>query len=126
MFIKDPCGISCIIVTYVAVFYADYVIIKWIILQTMQNRYIEKIIIKRSHTFCIICNFSLWGPINVVAFNTIIFMLAMAHLKAVLTDPGTVPLPQTRLDFSDIHSSEIGKDDIDNTHVSFKLYFIRM
>lgn len=52
--------------------------------------------------------FSLWGPINVVAFNTVILLLAMAHLKAVLTDPGTVPLPQTRLDFSDIHSSEMG------------------
>lgn len=38
MFIKDPCGIGCIIITYLAVFYADYVIIKWVILQTMQNR----------------------------------------------------------------------------------------
>lgn len=45
---------------------------------------------------------------HVVGFNTVVFLLAMAHLKAVLTDPGTVPLPQTRLDFSDIHSSELG------------------
>lgn len=82
MFIKDPCGIACIIVTYIAVFYADYVVIRWIILQTMQD--------------------SLWGPINVVGFNTVVFMLAMAHLKAVLSDPGIVPLPQIRLDFSDI------------------------
>lgn len=40
MFIKDPCGIVCIIVTYAAVFYADYVVIKWIILQSMHERYI--------------------------------------------------------------------------------------
>lgn len=39
MFIKDPCGIACIIVTYIAVFYADYVVIRWIILQTMQDRF---------------------------------------------------------------------------------------
>lgn len=54
------------------------------------------------------CLISLWGPLNVVAFNTIVFLLAMAHMKAVLSDPGTVPLPQTRLDFSDIHSVETG------------------
>lgn len=39
MFLRDPCGIVCIIVTYLAVFYADYVVTRWIILQTMQNRY---------------------------------------------------------------------------------------
>jgi len=38
IFVRDPCGIVCILVTYVAVLYADYVVIRWIILQTMQNR----------------------------------------------------------------------------------------
>lgn len=52
--------------------------------------------------------FSLWGPFHAVMFNTIILLLTMSHFKAVLSDPGTVPLPQTRLDFSDIHSSETG------------------
>lgn len=56
-------------------------------------------------------SFSLWAPIHVVAFNTIVFMLTMAHLKAVLSDPGTVPLPQSRLDFSDLHSAK--KNGID-------------
>nr|CAD7443392.1 unnamed protein product [Timema bartmani] len=46
----------------------------------------------------------LWGPLHVVLFNTIIFLLALAHLKAVCSDPGVVPLPQSRVDFSDIHS----------------------
>ncbi|XP_044732549.1 palmitoyltransferase ZDHHC3 isoform X2 [Chrysoperla carnea] len=91
MFVKDPCGIICIIVTYLAVLYADYVIIKWVILQTMRN--------------------SLWGPLHVLVFNTVIFLLSFAHLRAVLSDPGTVPLPQSRLDFSDIHSGELGKED---------------
>lgn len=36
----------------------------------------------------------------------------IAHIKAVLTDPGTIPLPQSRVDFSDIHSSDSGKQCI--------------
>ncbi|XP_022901681.1 palmitoyltransferase ZDHHC3 isoform X1 [Onthophagus taurus] len=90
MFIKDPCGITCIIITYAAVFYADYVVIKWIVLHTMEG--------------------SLWGTLNAVAFNLIIFLLTMSHFKAVISDPGTVPLPQNRLDFSDMHSAESGLD----------------
>ncbi|XP_071454968.1 palmitoyltransferase ZDHHC3 [Hetaerina americana] len=82
--VKDPCGVLCILVTYISVFYADYVVIQWVVLQTMR--------------------YSLWGAFNVVLFNTIIFLLAMAHMKAVCSDPGIVPLPQSRLDFSDIHT----------------------
>lgn len=48
---------------------------------------------------------SLWGPVNVVLFNTVIFLLTLAHLKAVFCDPGIVPLPHTRLDFSDLHAA---------------------
>jgi len=86
--VKDPCGIICIAITYLAVFYADYVVIRYIILQW----YIS----------------SIWAPVHVIGFNSVIFMLAMAHLKAFLSDPGTVPLPQSRLDFSDLHSTEQG------------------
>uniref|UniRef100_A0A1B0DC24 Palmitoyltransferase n=1 Tax=Phlebotomus papatasi TaxID=29031 RepID=A0A1B0DC24_PHLPP len=88
-FVKDPCGIACLIVTYMAIIYADYVVIKWIILQSLQN--------------------SFWAPIHVILFNTIVFLLAMSHLRAVFSDPGTVPLPQSRLDFSDIHTTEKGE-----------------
>ena len=34
---NDPCGWTCLLMTYAAVIYADYVIIKWVVLQTMQN-----------------------------------------------------------------------------------------
>jgi len=95
MFIRDPCGIVCVIVTYIAVFYADYVVVKWIILQTMVD--------------------SLWGAFNVVLFNTVVFLLSMAHVRAVITDPGTVPLPQSKMDFSDMHSSDVGCDFVDWT-----------
>lgn len=53
---------------------------------------------------------SLWGPFHVIAFNTVVLLLMMAHLKAVCSDPGIVPLPQNRMDFSDIHVSG-GNDD---------------
>lgn len=37
----------------------------------------------------------------------------MAHMKAVFLDPGLVEIPKTRLEFSDLHSSqkEIEKDE---------------
>lgn len=63
---------------------------------------------------CYFCLFSLWAPIHVVLFNTIIFLLSMSHLKAVLSDPGTVPLPQNRLDFSDLHASSGHKNGHDH------------
>lgn len=84
MFVKDPCGIVCIIVTYIAVFYADYVVVRWVILHSLQD--------------------SLWGPFHVVTFNIVVLLLIMSHLKAVCSDPGVVPLPQSRMDFSDIYT----------------------
>ena len=57
---------------------------RWIVLQTMSG--------------------SLWGSFHVVTFNLLIFLLFMAHARAVFTDPGIVPLPSHRIDFSDSHS----------------------
>ncbi len=38
VFRKDPCGIICLMMTYLSVFYADYVVVRWIVIQTMQGR----------------------------------------------------------------------------------------
>jgi len=84
VFRKDPCGIICLMMTYLSVFYADYVVVRWIVIQTMQG--------------------SLWGAFHVVAFNSIVLLLTMAHLRAVLSDPGVVPLPQSKPDFSELHT----------------------
>ncbi|CAK8679877.1 palmitoyltransferase ZDHHC3-like [Clavelina lepadiformis] len=83
VFHKDPCGIFCILLTYALVIYADYVIMQHIIATTLSG--------------------SLWGPFHGIMLNLIIFVLLYAHTRAVLSDPGAVPLPLTRLDFSDIH-----------------------
>ncbi|CAG7674134.1 unnamed protein product [Allacma fusca] len=86
VFRKDPCGIICVFVTYAAVFYADYVVTRWIILTSFYD--------------------SLWGSFHLVVFNIIIGFLSAAHMRAVLSDPGIVPLPQSRIDFSDYHAKE--------------------
>ncbi|XP_017858526.1 PREDICTED: palmitoyltransferase ZDHHC3-like [Drosophila arizonae] len=84
VFIRDPCGIICLIATYGAVIYADYVVICWIIPATMPLSI---------------------GVLQVVLFNAVVFLLAMSHSKAAFSDPGFVLLPAKRLDFSDLHSS---------------------
>ena len=41
-----------------------------------------------------------------VFFNTVIFLMLISHLRAVISDPGIVPLPKTSIDFSDMHSAQ--------------------
>ncbi|ESO93743.1 hypothetical protein LOTGIDRAFT_205637 [Lottia gigantea] len=86
VFRGDPCGVICIMITYIAVFYADYVVVRHLVLPTMAE--------------------SLWGAVNVVLFNIIVFLLTVSHLRAVLSDPGIVPLPTTSIDFSDHHAGQ--------------------
>jgi len=81
----DPCGIFCILLSYAAVAYADYVVIEWLILPTLKN--------------------SLWGAFHVAIFNILLFLLLYSHSKAMTADPGIVPLPATRIDFSDLRSA---------------------
>lgn len=54
--------------------------------------------------------FSAWGPFNIILFNLIIILLIIAHVKAVCSDPGIVPLPQNKVDFSDMHSGSADHD----------------
>ena len=47
---------------------------------------------------------SLWGTFNALLFNTIAFLAIMSHVRAVFSDPGVVPLPKSKVDFSDLHA----------------------
>ncbi|XP_065562645.1 palmitoyltransferase ZDHHC3-like isoform X1 [Artemia franciscana] len=80
----DPCGLICLCFTYLAVAYADYAVVRWILIEMIGN--------------------SIWTSIHAVSFNSLIFLLLFAHWRAVFTDPGTVPFPARKLDFSDLHS----------------------
>lgn len=47
-----------------------------------------------------------------MVFNSIILLLTFSHLRTVFSDPGIVPLPQSKLDFAELHTgllSEFGK-----------------
>ncbi|GAB1602028.1 palmitoyltransferase ZDHHC3-like isoform X2 [Argonauta hians] len=84
VFRSDPCGIVCLLITYGALLYADYAVVMHLVIPVMYD--------------------TLWGAVSVVIFNFIIFLAIVSHLRAVLSDPGIVPIPKTTLDFSDMHS----------------------
>ena len=46
VFRKDPCGIICLMMTYLAVFYADFVVVRWIIIETLHSRFKPNLIVK--------------------------------------------------------------------------------
>ncbi|CAD5122232.1 DgyrCDS10681 [Dimorphilus gyrociliatus] len=91
VFRSDPCGILCMIITYLCVCYADYVVVKHLVIASMSD--------------------SLWGALNAFVFNIIIFLLVVSHLRAVFSDPGLVPLPRNRLDFSDMQEERGSKEE---------------
>ncbi|XP_003727052.2 palmitoyltransferase ZDHHC7 [Strongylocentrotus purpuratus] len=90
----DPCGFVCIIITYCAVLYADYVVVNWLIIPSSMSS-------------------SLWGAFHALIFNTIVLCLTVAHFRAVLSDPGIVPLPTAAIDFSDVRTGQPMKSRID-------------
>ncbi|XP_064617211.1 palmitoyltransferase ZDHHC3-like [Liolophura sinensis] len=100
VFRSDPCGFVCLIITYVALFYADYVVVKHLIMASMAE--------------------TLWGAANAVVYNVVIFLAMAAHLRAVFSDPGIVPLPSTSLDFSDMHTGQRKQDRSDGWTVCMK------
>lgn len=92
-FRDDPCGIFCLIIAYAAIFYADYVVVEWIILPSM--------------------SLSFWGMFHATAFNFVLFLLLYSHFRAVTSDPGIVPLPSRSLDFSDVRAGQFPKRILD-------------
>ncbi|XP_061768645.1 zf-DHHC domain-containing protein isoform X2 [Nerophis ophidion] len=81
---RDPCGVVCLVLTYFSVFYADYVVVQYVLIPAYSD--------------------SVWCTLHGSAFNIILLLLLACHAKAVFSDPGVVPLPETALDFSDLRS----------------------
>ncbi|NWJ03910.1 ZDHC3 Palmitoyltransferase, partial [Crypturellus undulatus] len=69
---RDPCGALCLLLTYLSVAYADYVVLAHVLLQPGFRG-------------------SLWCPVHAVAFNVVVFLLLACHARAVLADPGEPP-----------------------------------
>ncbi|XP_029382626.1 palmitoyltransferase ZDHHC3 isoform X2 [Echeneis naucrates] len=53
--------------------------------------------------FCVFAD-SMWCTLHGSVFNLILLLLLACHSKAVFSDPGMVPLPDTAIDFSDLRS----------------------
>ncbi|XP_077401129.1 palmitoyltransferase ZDHHC3 isoform X2 [Vanacampus margaritifer] len=88
---RDPCGVICLILTYFSVFYADYVVVQYVLIPAYSG--------------------SVWCSLHGSAFNVILLLLLACHSKAVFSDPGVVPLPDTALDFSDLRSQSSRMSD---------------
>uniref|UniRef100_A0A915I3F3 Palmitoyltransferase n=1 Tax=Romanomermis culicivorax TaxID=13658 RepID=A0A915I3F3_ROMCU len=80
----DPCGIVCVLLAYAAVIYADYVVIVWLVSPVYGGTF--------------------WSSLHIFGFNVIILLLILSHIRTMFSDPGVVPLSQTRVDFSDLRT----------------------
>ena len=59
VFRKDPCGFTCLIMTYAAVIYADYVVVRWNVFAFYYNKLILEVVLSCSNYKLIIANFKL-------------------------------------------------------------------
>ena len=46
-----------------------------------------------------------------LVFNLVLVLLLSSHAKCALSDPGHVPVPESRIDFSDTSSLQNREDD---------------
>uniref|UniRef100_A0A8R1EDI1 Protein S-acyltransferase n=2 Tax=Caenorhabditis japonica TaxID=281687 RepID=A0A8R1EDI1_CAEJA len=72
MFKWDPCGLVCVCMIYLLIAYADYVILIWMLLPTFGH--------------------SIWTVFHGIVFNALLTTTLVAHFRAMLSDPGVVPI----------------------------------
>lgn len=70
-FIQDPCGIICAVLTYVLLVYG---------------------VIVTNAVLLFPLELDLYSSINGVIFNTLGFLALVSHIKAMMNDPGAIPL----------------------------------
>lgn len=51
---------------------------------------------------------------NVLIFNLLLFLLVFSHVRAMIADPGIVPLSKVNLDFSDLRIRRGNRSDSDS------------
>ncbi|KAK9880854.1 hypothetical protein WA026_013179 [Henosepilachna vigintioctopunctata] len=68
--IKDICGIICAALTWLLIFYAEFVVMSVILIPTP---------------------YSFYSISNTIIFQTLAFLAFTSHLKTMFTDPGAVP-----------------------------------
>jgi ribosomal protein L40E len=86
----DPGGIVCSLIVYFCVVYADFAFTVHVIIPFV--------------------HFGL-GIFLIAVFNGALILLIYSHLKCSLSDPGHVPVPEARIDFSDTNLLQQREDD---------------
>lgn len=66
--------------------------------------------------------FSLWAPFHIVLFNTFLLLLTVSHLRAMCSDPGTVPLSHINDSLADLRQGIFFYFDYIYIFFLFKLY----
>lgn len=67
---KDICGIICAVMTWILIAYAEFVVMKVMLLPSP---------------------YPLYRYVNMIVFNCGIFLAVSSHLKSMFSDPGAVP-----------------------------------
>lgn len=70
-FIQDPCGIICAVLTYLLLFYG---------------------VAATNAVFLYPIGWDLYSTINGIIFNSLGFLAFISHVKAMMNDPGAIPL----------------------------------
>ena len=71
-FVKDICGIICVIITWMLVLWAEFVVSFVILLPSITSE-------------------PIYGLFNLIIFNCLAFLALASHFKSMTTDPGAVP-----------------------------------
>lgn len=90
MFNFDIGGIICSLLVYLCVIYADFALIVHVIVPFVHLGV---------------------GIFLSFLFNVVLILLISSHAKCALSDPGHVPVPEARIDFSDTNSLQTREDD---------------
>jgi len=86
----DAGGLLCSVLVYACVLYADFALIAHVIVPFVHVGL---------------------GIFLSIVFNLVLVLLLSSHAKCALSDPGHVPVPESRIDFSDTSSLQNREDD---------------
>ncbi|XP_067950182.1 palmitoyltransferase ZDHHC3-like [Watersipora subatra] len=80
-------GLACVIITYLCIGYADYVVTVHMIGGSL--------------------SYSVFGMMNIIAFNAILGLMVLSHIRAMTCDPGIVStLPNNQADLNLVQSDK--------------------
>ncbi|KAH8283480.1 hypothetical protein KR018_003615 [Drosophila ironensis] len=68
--VKDICGIVCVVMTWLLILFAEFVVMRLILLPS---------------------NYTLFSTVNMALFQTLAFLAFASHIRTMLSDPGAVP-----------------------------------